>query len=894
MTKLSALLIAAFAAWFLPDHAHAQCAAIPPPEVDITDPAYQAVIVDDPYCCDTEWDDICQAAYDALIGGGPANDDCPDAIVVTNGITPFSSIGATGSDITSCTLDDANDVWFSYTATCTGEVTAATCGSFFDTSLAAFTACGGTEIACNDDACEAQSIVTFQAEEGTTYLIRVAGWDGATGSGVVFLDCVVEGACLAVPPAEVDVTSAEYLQVITDDTFCCDTEWDAVCQAAYDALVGGGPGNDECTDAIELLDGETIFTSVASTGALESSCSLGDVNDVWFFYVASCDGEATVNTCGSLFDTTLQIFSECGGTEIACNDDECGLQSELVFTVTAGTTYIIRVAGYDGATGSGVINVSCVEEGACAVIPPPEVDVTSDAYLQVIAEDVFCCETAWDATCQEAYDDLVGGGGDPPANDDCADATVVTDGTTAFSSTGATGTDETSCTLDDTNDVWFSYTATCNGNVTATTCGSEFDTSIAAFDGCGGAELVCNDDSCDLQSVITFPVVQGTTYIIRVAGYDGATGAGVLNISCSPPPANDDCADAEVQLLGQDQTVIVSGDNTGATEEFPGLVVVWEAFTISECSNVTIDYCIPGSEFEGFLYELVTDCDDILGSLLAGVFDECTATFGTLPAGTYHVPILVQEGVTPIGPYTISITTTPCTDYCDAGANSIQFEKISNVTFADMDNSSTGTAGYEDFTSVIANVQRGESYPITVTIADGYEEDEVRVWIDLDHDLIFSESELLYVSPLGVGPHSGTIAIPGTAELGSTRMRIRLHDSALVGNPTPCGNSEYGQVEDYTVNIDFGTIVNEVVPGSGFLLFPNPGNGDFTLRVKGISGSVELEVFEMTGRMLHGERRAVTEGEDLKVTMAGQLAKGAYLVRLTSANGRLEQRYIVH
>src|SRR5690606_39015226 len=48
---------------------------------------------------------------------------------------------------------------------------------------------------------------------------------------------------------------------------------------------------------------------------------------------------------------------------------------------------------------------------------------------------------------------------------------------------------------------------------------------------------------------------------------------------------------------------------------------------------------------------------------------------------------------------------------------------------------------------------------------------------------------------------TGDITIPITALAGNTRMRVRMHYTASGGNYTPCGNSGYGQVEDYTVNI---------------------------------------------------------------------------------------------
>jgi M6 family metalloprotease-like protein len=124
-------------------------------------------------------------------------------------------------------------------------------------------------------------------------------------------------------------------------------------------------------------------------------------------------------------------------------------------------------------------------------------------------------------------------------DDECANAVCMEDGLPYNGSTAnATGTDITSCAYNDTADVWHTYTPTVSGSVTISLCGSEFDTTLAVFDACGGNEIDCNDDfDCDgdgnteLQSQITLGMTAGITYWIRVAGYNGATGKYRLTVT---------------------------------------------------------------------------------------------------------------------------------------------------------------------------------------------------------------------------------------------------------------------------------------------------------------------------------------------------------------------------
>ncbi|MCB9047773.1 MAG: proprotein convertase P-domain-containing protein, partial [Chitinophagales bacterium] len=179
-----------------------------------------------------------------------------------------------------------------------------------------------------------------------------------------------------------------------------------------------------------------------------------------------------------------------------------------------------------------------------------------------------------------------------------------------------------------------------------------------------------------------------------------------------------------------------------------------------------------------------------------------TCTFSTLSATSAPVQVTMNSYLN-------------C--YCAAGATSTLFEKISRVQFGTIDNTSFSSAGYEDFTALSTNALQGTYIPITVTLNDDpYPTDQVLVWIDYNLDGDFNDAgELAYTSALGVGPHSGVIHIPVTATPGTAKMRVRLHDSSLGANSTPCGNSTYGQVEDYLVEL----VANPPCSGT-----PAPGN----------------------------------------------------------------------
>ncbi len=86
------------------------------------------------------------------------------------------------------------NIWYIYTATCTGEATVSLCGSGYDTKLAVYNGGGCNPslsrlIECNDDSCGWQSEVTFDATAGQQYLIEVGGFGDNKGQGLISVSC---------------------------------------------------------------------------------------------------------------------------------------------------------------------------------------------------------------------------------------------------------------------------------------------------------------------------------------------------------------------------------------------------------------------------------------------------------------------------------------------------------------------------------------------------------------------------------------------------------------------------------------------------------------------------------------------------------------------------------
>ncbi|MCA9286587.1 MAG: hypothetical protein KDA22_15285 [Phycisphaerales bacterium] len=221
----------------------------------------------DPFCCDNQWDGICAgeaAGFPECECGqtGPPNDDCNDRIQIFDGVTPFTNVGATTDGLPSASCDFfgndqvGSDVWFNYTATCTGTLTVSLCGSGYDTKMALYSgfAClpdDSNLLACNDDFCSLQSEISIPVTAGDLIKLRVGGYDDAQGSGTITITCSGSepacgdpdaGDCCADNGSPYCDDEACCLAVCALDSFCCENTWDQICadEAAQDAACDCG------------------------------------------------------------------------------------------------------------------------------------------------------------------------------------------------------------------------------------------------------------------------------------------------------------------------------------------------------------------------------------------------------------------------------------------------------------------------------------------------------------------------------------------------------------------------------------------------------------------------------------------------------------------------------
>ncbi|MDP2305649.1 MAG: hypothetical protein Q8P18_06450 [Pseudomonadota bacterium] len=231
---------------------------------------------------------------------------------------------------------------------------------------------------------------------------------------------------------------------------------------------------DECWDT-DIYDdlGPSVASGTAAGNDGNGSCGGGSTADTFVAWTAPATDTYMFDTVGSAADTTLWVTSDtCDGTELACDDDTFGTDSQVSVALTRGDTVVVGVE----AAGSWVLN-------------------------------------AWQGDCPQYS---IG-------------SELAVSGTTTSSMPSLTSS---ICTTDPLSAATLRWIAPSAGVWTFSTADSAYDTVLALYEEtCDGAEIDCNDDTGDTTSEISTYLSAGEVVAIAVGGYEGAAGEYLLTIS---------------------------------------------------------------------------------------------------------------------------------------------------------------------------------------------------------------------------------------------------------------------------------------------------------------------------------------------------------------------------
>ncbi|HRO86767.1 MAG TPA: GEVED domain-containing protein [Chiayiivirga sp.] len=249
-------------------------------------------------------------------------------------------------------------------------------------------------------------------------------------------------------------------------------------------------------------------------------------------------------------------------------------------------------------------------------------------------------------------------------------------------------------------------------------------------------------------------------------------------------------------------------------------------------------------------------------------------------------------------------TTAPVTADCSVIANfdaifpapycNVAFpsavEPISRVVFTGIDNPSDPTVGgspaLENFLSVTGGVVSLDGlYDIAVEgNTGGNYTTKVRAYIDWNQNGSFADAGEMYnlsdlVNSTGADGKqaTGSIVVPATATLGTTRMRvIKKFNTAA----DPCNTAGYGQAEDYTL-----TVNNDPLPQPEAQV--SPISLSLTAQV-GTSDTGTLTVSNVgPGRLTFNITRALPEAQGTPESMRGESVTRATVESLAARAAKL-------
>ena len=231
------------------------------------------------------------------------------------------------------------------------------------------------------------------------------------------------------------------------------------------------------------------------------------------------------------------------------------------------------------------------------------------------------------------------------------------------------------------------------------------------------------------------------------------------------------------------------------------------------------------------------------GTGSAGVYSFSTTAFNgedvnqdwnvELISSQYWWAIVASYGIE------VTFTVPDCSAASSPSIDVADETGLTNVSFNNIDNSTSGTSQLIS-TGLSTDVCRGVSYPLSARVnTAGDWTVRVKAWIDWNDNGTFEEATESY--NLGTARNGTdiaisdpqTITVPIDAAIGSIPMRVVAAEISTY--PTACGNTMFGEIEDYII-----VIANPQITSSSEIIDETTcGVSDISVSVDANTGSGE-------------------------------------------------------
>ena len=236
----------------------------------------------------------------------------------------------------------------------------------------------------------------------------------------------------------------------------------------------------------------------------------------------------------------------------------------------------------------------------------------------------------------------------------------------------------------------------------------------------------------------------------------------------------------------------------------------------------------------------------------------------------------------------------------------LNFESsITSVEFNTINQTSDKTSSYTDFTSLITDVNRGDSYDLSVNVSTfGDFTTVTKAWIDWNQNSSFDDAGEEYdlgpttnVTNQATSESPLSITIPVNATLGHTIMRVVTLYEGDLGDQEPrpltIGNGIESEVEDYTVNI----LSKASIERFGFenlIIYPNPNKGDFNIQLNGsLTRDITVQIFDTKNKLITS-RVYKSTGDFMQPLNLYYLQSGMYIVRVSDGKRTINKKIIIY